>query len=169
MIIPSNFVGKKSKIRHNALGWERDNIKHFKILLNEYPEYFSKMNIEEIHKNKAPIVDDVYIKYFPQYKDFEGEKIEIHHIGRDGQVVPLPESIYDKSGEIHNVEKQIGLVKNATNFTNKVESGINEGKFDYGKDALYYYDKIEFDLIFNDYSFLDDIVFESVEYLNYEW
>lgn len=143
IIISTVFVGKESKIRHNALGWEKNNIKHFKELLKIHPEYFNKSNIQRIISNKAPIVNKTYLMYFPQYKDFEDDKLEMHHIGRDGQVVPLPERLHYGYGEVHNVEKEVGLVENVIYFMEYIEKYTQMGMLEYNKDVMYYYNNYE--------------------------
>ncbi|WP_394532621.1 hypothetical protein [Priestia aryabhattai] len=62
------YKGKK-KSGANAAGWERSASKHFNELLDKHPEFFSEANIERIENGLVPVVDDDFIKYFPQYKD----------------------------------------------------------------------------------------------------
>ena len=143
LIVSSNFVGRESKIRHNSLGWERDSVKQFKELMKIHPEYFSDTNKYLIMKGLAPTVDNVYLEFFPQYKAFKNQILEMHHIGRDGQVIPLPKKLHDNGGEIHNVEKEIGLVKNVTKFMEFIEENIQKRLLEYGEDVMFYYDWYE--------------------------
>lgn len=58
-----------------------------------------------------------------------------HHIGEDGQVVSLPETIHPSYGWIYNVEKNIGVTKKATEYSNKVQESYKAGYIQAGDDV----------------------------------
>ena len=143
LIIDSDFLGKNINCA-NSQGWERDCNKYFEILLKIHPEYFSKNNKERIENNIAPTVNKRFLEYFPQYASFLRQKLVVHHIGGDGQMVAIPENIHSKGfGEVHNIEKKLGIRDVAMSFSNQVEIQINNGKLEKGKSVTYYYDSLK--------------------------
>ncbi|WKU21085.1 hypothetical protein Q3A90_15005 [Priestia megaterium] len=111
LVSEMNYKGKK-KSGANAAGWERSASKHFNELLDKHPEFFSEANIERIENGLVPIVDDDFIKYFPQYKDCKGDKLIHHHIGGGGQAAAVPQSLHKGFGGIHNFEKEYKIRDN---------------------------------------------------------
>lgn len=105
------YKGKK-KSGANAAGWERSASKHFNELLDKHPEFFSEANIERIENGLVPVVDDDFIKYFPQYKGCKGDKLIHHHIGGGGQAAAVPQSLHKGFGGIHNFEKEYKIRDN---------------------------------------------------------
>ncbi|WP_394556301.1 T7SS effector LXG polymorphic toxin [Priestia aryabhattai] len=111
LVSEMNYKGKK-KSGANAAGWERSASKHFNELLDKHPEFFSEANIERIENGLVPVVDDDFIKYFPQYKDCKGDKLIHHHIGGGGQAAAVPQSLHKGFGGIHNFEKEYKIRDN---------------------------------------------------------
>lgn len=111
LVSEMNYKGKK-KSGANAAGWERSASKHFNELLYKHPEFFSEANIERIENGLVPVVDDDFIKYFPQYKDCKGDKLIHHHIGGGGQAAAVPQSLHQGFGGIHNFEKEYKIRDN---------------------------------------------------------
>lgn len=143
LIIDAEFIGKSSNYA-NSQGWERDSNKYFKELYEMHPEYFSDSNKVRIMNNKAPIVNDKFLKYFPEYVDYKTQILVLHHIGGDGQMVAIPQDIHSKGfGEIHNVEKSLGIRDIAIEFSNQVENKIDNGEFENGKKVTYYYESLK--------------------------
>lgn len=143
LIVDAEFVGKKSNYA-NSQGWERDSNKYFKELYEMHPEYFSDSNKVRIMNNKAPIVNEKFLKFFPEYADYKIQILVLHHIGGDGQIVAIPQDIHSKGfGEIHNVEKNLGIRDIAMSFSNQVETQIDNGEFENGKRVTYYYDSLK--------------------------
>ena len=105
LVSEMNYKGKK-KSGTNAAGWERSASKHFDELLDKHPEFFSEANVERIENGLVPIVDEDFIKYFPQYNDCMGDKLIHHHIGGGGQAAAVPQSLHKGFGGIHNFEKE---------------------------------------------------------------
>ena len=93
----------------NAQGWMRNMKYFFKELNRIHPELFSDYNKTLIAKGDPPIVDDQFLEYFPQYKDYINQELIHHHIGGGGQAMPIPVGLHPGSGGIHNIEKQYGI------------------------------------------------------------
>ena len=102
------FVGKGSK-NANSQGWLRDSKYFFNELSKTHPELFSDTNMRAIANGDIPVVDEQFLKYFPQYEEYFGNVIRHHHIGGGSQATPVPKSIHEGSGGIHNVEKSNGI------------------------------------------------------------
>ena len=54
----------------NSQGWLRDSKHFYKELSKTHPELFSDANMQLIAQGNLPQVDDQFLKYFPQYKDY---------------------------------------------------------------------------------------------------
>lgn len=111
LVSEMNYKGK-GKSGTNSAGWERDASKHFSELLDKHPEIFSKANVARIEDGLVPVVDDEFIKHFPQYKDCLGDKLIHHHIGGGGQAAAVPQSLHKGFGGIHNFEKNHNIRDN---------------------------------------------------------
>ena len=99
-IIEMDFKGKvKGKSGRNAAGWKRDSATYFKQLYFKHPEYFSETNKARITTRKVPIIDEQYLKYFPEYIEYKGAELRHHHIGEGGQACALPEPLHRGYGE----------------------------------------------------------------------
>ena len=138
LVLSTVYVSKDSKTPHNSQGWERDNSKYFKELLEEHPEYFDDKNKTLILNNKAPIVNDKFISYFPQYKDYKRQKLVLHHIGGDGQIVAIPQDVHYGFGEIHNIERDLGIRDIAIAFSNDITVKVKNGDAKMGQRVEYY-------------------------------
>ena len=138
LVLNTVYVSKGSKTPHNSQGWERDNNKYFKELLEEHPEYFSNTNKTLILNNKAPIVNDKFISYFPQYSAYKKQKLVLHHIGGDGQIVAIPQDVHYGFGEIHNIERDLGIRDIALDFSNYIETQVESGNAKIGQKVEYY-------------------------------
>ncbi|WP_224771186.1 T7SS effector LXG polymorphic toxin [Metabacillus idriensis] len=125
LVVEMNFKGKGIS-GTNAAGWERNAKKFFNELLKRNPEYWSEKNISTIKRGRVPIVDEDFIKHFPQYKDYLGEPMRHHHIGEGGQAVALPLSLHPGYGGIHNVEKEWGITGIDDNIAEKLETFIKD-------------------------------------------
>ncbi len=84
-IIEMEFKGKTAaKSGRNAAGWERKSSKYFKELSKIHPEYFSESNMDKIKNNRVPEVDEKYLKFFPEHKNYNGDELRHHHVGEGG-------------------------------------------------------------------------------------
>lgn len=116
LVVSMRYKGVDKPIS-NSQGWERSSSYYFKELHSSHPEYFSQRNTMRIENGESPKVDVQFVKNFPQYKGFENETLIHHHVGKDGQAVAVPASIHKGSGEIHSVENDLGVTKNAQLFS----------------------------------------------------
>ncbi|MHC1722918.1 MAG: hypothetical protein AB9836_06905 [Aminipila sp.] len=127
----------------NSQGWLRDNKYFFRELLNIYPECFSEENMEKIQRGRNPICDEMFVKAFPEFSKYKGEKLVHHHIGKDGQAVALPQSCHIGSGGIHNFDLETGITNNAERFSDEVQIQYGENPLKYSwEDAQKIADKI---------------------------
>ena len=136
LIVDMKFKGQGEKRDNvNSQGWERSSSEYFKFLSNNHPEYFSNKNRTLIDNNKAPVVDKQFVDHFPQYKEFQNEKLIHHHIGGDGQAVAVPQSVHKGFGEIHNIENKLGITKNGKEFSEKCENLCKKNEKNYNKNS----------------------------------
>ena len=68
-----------------------------------------EINLLRIQNGKAPIVNEKFLEYFPQYADYLDQPLIHHHIGGGGQAMPIPQDLHSGGGGVHNVEKQLGI------------------------------------------------------------
>jgi hypothetical protein len=118
LIVDMRYKGQKLS-NSNSQGWERSGKYFFKELLEKHPEFFNKSNTARIKAGDAPIVNEHFLKFFPQYKAYLNETLVHHHIGGDGQAVAVPESMHRGYGEIHIPERELGIRDNAKRFSDK--------------------------------------------------
>lgn len=131
----------------NNQGWDRDKQYFFKQLLERNEEIFSPGNKWRINNNLSPQIDSVFIKNFPEYAPFKGQRLFHHHIGGDGQGVAVPESIHNGSGGIHNIEKMLGIWDNGEAFSRKVEDIVKQNPDMLGKTADIYHKYLDKEII----------------------
>jgi hypothetical protein len=62
-----------------------------------YGDTLSDANKALIAQGKAPIVDDVWLKYFPEHGDYLGETLVHHHLDQGSMAIPLPDPIHRQS------------------------------------------------------------------------
>ncbi len=111
------FLGKNAG-KTNSQGWERNNFKYFTLLYRAHPELFSKKNIARLDEKTAPIVDQKMIQYIPEWEPFRNQTLIHHHIGGDGEIVAVPESVHSRgSGEIHIHETALGITDSCRQFS----------------------------------------------------
>ena len=122
-IVDMPYVGEGMK-GTNSQGWKRNANYFFTELSRTHPELFSSANMRRISRGKIPIVDEQFLKYFPQYNDYMGEVLRHHHIGGGGQAMPVPDSLHLGSGGIHNVEKLNGIWGSADAINAKMLQAI---------------------------------------------
>lgn len=118
LIVNMKYLGGESNST-NSQGWERNHIYYFETLQRRHPEFFSKKNARRIAVKLSPHIDTTFVKFFPQFKGFENEVIIHHHIGSDGQAVAIPQSLHKGYGEIHVIERKLGITANAKAFSDK--------------------------------------------------
>lgn len=103
-------------------------INTLKTYIKKHPEYFSDKNVKLIKGSKSPVVDETFIKYFPDYGEYVDDKLIHHHIGGGGQAVAYPETLHNGFGGIHNYEKIAGVTGNdkLTEIAQTIEPGKNK-------------------------------------------
>ncbi|MEG7379489.1 T7SS effector LXG polymorphic toxin [Bacillus subtilis] len=121
LVVEMNFKGK-GKSGTNAAGWERNAKKFFNTLLKSNPEFWSTENTAKIKRGRVPVVDEQFIKHFPQYADYLKDPMRHHHIGEGGQAAALPKSLHPGYGGIHNVEKEWGITGVDDQIANRLET-----------------------------------------------
>ncbi|MCY7825749.1 T7SS effector LXG polymorphic toxin [Bacillus spizizenii] len=121
LVVEMNFKGK-GKPGTNAAGWERNAKKFFNTLLKSNPEFWSAENTAKIKRGRVPVVDEQFIKHFPQYADYLKDPMRHHHIGEGGQAAALPKSLHPGYGGIHNVEKDWGITGVDDQIANRLET-----------------------------------------------
>ena len=114
------FLGQ-GESKANAQGWERDNSKYFSALSQNNPEMFSKKNLVRIQSGHAPVVDQKMIDAIPEWEQFRNQRLIHHHIGGDGEAVALPQNMHKGHGEIHNIEKEVGITGNCKKFSEECQ------------------------------------------------
>lgn len=129
LAIDMPFVGTQRK-DSNSLGYLRDNKYYFTELQKIHPEYFSADNIDRMNRGYAPINDEQFRSYFPEYDvtGLRGNSLIHHHVGGGQQAVAVPKGIHIGSGGVHNNEKQLGIWHNG--FYRLPQKSINLGSSD---------------------------------------
>lgn len=77
---------KKGAIRNPKQFWKawKDN----------FPDGLSSDNVEQISNGRSPVIDNTWIKHFPEHDKFEGEKLIHHHLDHGKMAIPLPKSVH---------------------------------------------------------------------------
>lgn len=78
----------------NALGFSRNGPWFWRQLLKQNDTMFSEANKRLIRQGKSPIVDDEWLKFNPQHKDYLGDKLIHHHIDQGRFASGLPERLH---------------------------------------------------------------------------
>lgn len=139
LVVNMPFLGKENtSTLKNAQGWMRNAKYYYMQLKISYPDCLSQDNIDKIYNREYGYVeiDDTFIQCFPEYADFRGDVLRHHHIGEDGQAVAIPQAMHSTGyGEIHNVEKKIGVTTNAKAHSSKVQEALEAGYIQTGDDV----------------------------------
>ena len=108
-------------------GFARNSRFFWKQMVAQHPEMFSKRNIENIGKGRAPIVDEQWIKYNKTHKTYMGNKLIHHHIGQGRFAAALPEQDHVKNSSNYHSTKLNKVYKNRPNmkFGFKVVGALN--------------------------------------------
>lgn len=114
-------------------GFSRDMEDYHLQLSTESPELYAGLNRERCLKGDSYIggavtVDEVWVKHFPQYQPFLGEKLCLHLIGGGHQGVAVPESIYPIGGGVlRSAERELGVTARCQHFTAYLEQRLKMG------------------------------------------
>ena len=134
LLVPMKYFGD-TKTSVNSLGWQRDSNYYFNEISKQYPQCLSKHNIKAITEGNPPIVDKIWVKHFPQHKPYMDEELIHHHVGKGGMAAAVPIGMHKGSGEIHNGEKEAGIMEKAEQHTESIKTLCHKDKSLYGKDA----------------------------------
>ncbi len=73
-------------------------------------------------------VDPNWTKLFPQYQPFAGERLFVYMIGGGSQAVPVPESLYPRSGALlANAEREMGVRDRSLHFSDWLKKQLEAG------------------------------------------
>jgi hypothetical protein len=85
---------------YTALGVPRNKTFFWKELYKTKPEMFSHANRLEMLAERAPNVDETWIKYNPTHKSYLHEKLVHHHEGQGKFAYAIPEKVHRKWSKI---------------------------------------------------------------------
>lgn len=125
LIVNMPYLGKA--------GFSRDMDDYHRQLSEECPDLYAGFNRSRCFKGDefiggAVTVDEVWVRRFPQYQPFAGEKLCLYLIGGGHQGVAVPESIYPLGGGIlHNAERELGVTARCRHFTAYLEQRLKMG------------------------------------------
>ncbi|MGV3346956.1 hypothetical protein [Bordetella sp. LUAb4] len=57
---------------------------------------YSDSNKQLIKGRAAPVVDEVWVRYFPEHKDYLGSGLVHHHLDYGPMAIPLPKDLHGK-------------------------------------------------------------------------
>lgn len=79
---------------YTVTGAARNKDQFWKLWAEKYPETLSEKNAAEIGKGLAPLVDETWLKHFPEHLTYSGNKLVHHHLDHGNLVYPLPENLH---------------------------------------------------------------------------
>jgi filamentous hemagglutinin len=62
-----------------------------------YSDTLSEANAARVSLKQSPIVDDVWIKSFPEHAAYKGETLVHHHLDYGPKAVPLPGTVHSRN------------------------------------------------------------------------
>ena len=63
---------------------------------NTYGDTLSPENQAAVKAGRSPIVDDTWIRHFPEHAPYKGETLIHHHLDYGPMAIPLPETVHSK-------------------------------------------------------------------------
>ena len=108
-------------------GFARNSRFFWKQMVAQHPEMFSRRNLENIKKGRAPVVDEKWIKYNNTHKAYMGNKLIHHHIGQGRFAIALPEQDHVQNSSSYHNPKLNKIYKNNPNmkFGLKIVDALN--------------------------------------------
>jgi RHS repeat-associated protein len=92
----------------NAAGYPRNGVWFWKQMLAKHPEMFDGANIARIKANRAPHINETWIKHNPSHAGYEGRLVH-HHIKQGKMATGIPEQAHrSMSKQLHRF---VGKVK----------------------------------------------------------
>lgn len=143
LLVPMRYTPNK-EYNKNSQGWERSSKYYWTKILESNPQCLSPKNQARITGDnfQTPKVDKTFIESFPQYKDFNRNSLYHHHIGGNGVAVAAPVDAHKGSGEIHQIEQDLGITKNAQNISEQCHKICAKDQRYYGQTSLEFQKKI---------------------------
>jgi hypothetical protein len=86
----STTITKAGALRDKVQFWRHFREKYDTV----FPEIWSETNLIKLKEGKAPIVDDAWLKYFPEHAKYVKDKIEHHHINHGNIAIPFPKTMH---------------------------------------------------------------------------
>lgn len=120
----------------NPQGWESDQKAYWAAIRERCPQCLDYKNRKLIECGSCPRVNKTFSDYFPQYKEFQDQKLFHHHIGGNGDAVAVPIEVHKGFGEIHNIEKQLTIRDNAEQYSRECRSLCAKDQKLYGKTSI---------------------------------
>ena len=82
----------------SAKGYPRDYKEFWRLWRQAYSETLSAGNKAKVDAGKAPIVDEHWVRYYPEHEPFMGMKLEHHHLRQGRWTIPLPRDFHRGRG-----------------------------------------------------------------------
>lgn len=95
-VVRMRFVGEKSSVSATARGFERNKKFFWDQYLKMFPNDLSSNNTQLIALGRSPVVDDQWLKIYPNHARFKGESLEHHHLNHGGDAIPLPTTLHNR-------------------------------------------------------------------------
>jgi len=112
LVVEMPFVKGTGK-KQNSLGYARNPKYYWESLYKRHPEAFSVENLQRIKKREFRKIenDKTFYGVFKQYDhpSLHENRLVHHHIAGGSQAVALPKELHKGSGDIHTVEKVMGV------------------------------------------------------------
>ena len=90
-----------------ANGGIRNNIKFWEEWEKLNPESLSENNRWKIGHGFSPIIDDIWIEFFPEHSEYKGEKLIHHHVDQGIYAIPVPEPTHNGPGGVWHCKNKI--------------------------------------------------------------
>jgi HNH/Endo VII superfamily nuclease toxin with a HHH motif/PPE family len=85
-------VGRRTETTAN--GGVRDAKQFWKTWSTEQQQTLSQANRDLIATRKAPVVDDEWLKHYPEHAPWKGKPLVHHHVDQGKVAIPLPEPLH---------------------------------------------------------------------------
>ncbi len=96
---PTKLYGKQIDMNQassggrNAAGYTRNGPWFWKQMLARHPEMFDEANVMRINANRAPHINETWIKFNPSHAGYKGKLIH-HHINQGNMATGIPEQAH---------------------------------------------------------------------------
>ena len=100
--------------KSSELGYERDAGKFWREYDHTFDKHLSAEQKKRVAEGHSPVVDDHWIKTFPEHAPFRDQVLTHHHVGQGSFAVPLPEGIHRAHSALHPDRAVVGTPKKQT-------------------------------------------------------